>query len=302
MHFSKIRSIRGGLAFVCPCIMFLSGIAVHGPEKSLAMEPDAESESRTAVIAAGPPKQLEDVFKAVQTVPRFKDEYETSAAFEQRRSVALNSIQQSYLISAPVDMEYVKYDADSQILIVVTYAVANTGLSSDELAAMFGYGSDLKKNGIEVDYSPLIGGGNIAWALPRETTNVGAYTGQNSFGGTFEVIKQVEASMGIFEREGAYEESIWSATRPAFDANNQPRAFEIPATPTEARALKEAGLSAAFLLAPTPPFYATGVTRFTPTVSAPYDRTTTVRYIIGDIQAVALFSAKGELLAARHTQ
>jgi hypothetical protein len=96
--------------------MLLAGIVAHGPEISLAIEPDAESEARAAVIAAGPPKQFEDVFKAVQSVPRFRDEYETSAVFEQRRSIALDSIQKSYLITAPVDMEYVKYDADSQTL------------------------------------------------------------------------------------------------------------------------------------------------------------------------------------------
>lgn len=302
MQTRAIRSIRDLIPVACFCVVSAFGLLTYRPECSLAKEPDVGAEVRAAVIASGVPIPFDAAFGAVQSVPRFKDEYETSASFEQRQSAALDSIPQLFLIEAPIDAEYVKYDADTQTLIVVTYALANTGLSSDELSAMFGYGSELKKNGIDVEYSMLIGGGNIAWALPREKTNVGTYTGQNAFGGTQEVIKQVEVSRGVFERQGAYEESIWSATRPPYDANNQPRAFEISATPAEARGLKEDGLRAAFLVAPLPPYYATGVTKFTPTVSAPFDRATTVQYLIGDIQAIALFNAKGELLATRPTQ
>lgn len=297
--FRKTRDLLGA-AFLYAVLAF--GFLAQQPECSQAEEPGVDSDARAAVVASGAAIPFDEVFKAVQSVPRFKDEYETSTAFEQRRSAALDSVQHLYLIEAPIDEEYVKYDADTQTLVVATYALSNTGLSSEEFSAMFGYGSELNKNGIEVEYSMLIGGGNIAWALPRERKNVGAYAGQNAFGGTQEVIKQVEISRGVFERQGAYEESIWSATRPQYDANNPPRAFEIPVPPMEARALREAGLRAAFLVAPAPPYYATGTTRFTPTLNAPYDRTTTIQYLIGDIQAVALFSAEGDLLAARATQ
>lgn len=60
--------------------------------------------------------------------------------------------------------------------------------------------------------------------------------------------------------------------------------------------------AAGVLVAPQFPFYATGVDHFTPTLREPYDRTTTVRYLIGDIQGLALYDAGGRLIDTRETR
>ena len=190
--------------------------------------------------------------------------------------------------------------ADTQTLIVATYALSNTSISRDELSAIFGYGSDLEKGGIHIEYSLL---DNVAWSLPRRSENVGTYPGQNAFGAMVEVVKQAQLSRGVFEREGSHDENLWSAKQPAYDKDAPPVAFAIQVTPADAKLLKKPGqLRAAFLIAPVPPYYASGTTTSAPTVNAPIDRTTNAKYIIGDIQGAALYDADGRLLGTRATR
>lgn len=249
----------------------------------------------------GAPVIFDQVFAEVQGVPRFKDEFETAAQFTERQAAARAKCKERYLIAAPVDPEHVRYDADKQVLIVETYALTNTLATSDELGAVFGYGSELSKAKAEVKYTTL-SSGNVMWIFPRERKDVGTYDGANAFGVKATITKQEGVSRGVFERQGAYEESVWVNGRQPYVKGSPPVAFEIKADLEKAKALKQSGLRAAILVVPKAPFYATGVDHFTPTIQAPYDRTTSVRYLVGDIQCAAIYDSEGKLLATRPTQ
>ena len=269
--------------------------------RMVAEPPAREVQNFESIVRElGKPTSFEQVLAEVQAVPRFKDEFETTSAFEDRQAAAIAKCSPNYLIAVPVDPEYVTYDADRQVLVVATYALTNTRVSSDELSAMFGYGSDLKKAGLEIDYSISE---NVVWSFPRDRKDVGTYSGSNAFGATVSITKQEGVARGVFEREGKnHQEDVWVETRKSYPTGSRPVAFEIRADPTQAKSLKEDGLRAAILVAPRAPFFATGVDRFSPTIRAPYDRTTEVRYLVADIQCAVIYDSTGKLLATRATR
>jgi hypothetical protein len=259
------------------------------------------TDAAALVQAMGAPVAFDAAFAEVQRIPRFKDEFETTGQFQKRQAPALAKCQPRYLLEVPVDPKYVRYDADKQMLTVATYALTNTIPTPDELASAFGDGSELSKAGVEVKYSTLVSG-NVVWALPYEKKDVGIYDASNSFGVKTTVIKQEWIARCVFDREGQYRESVWVADEDADPRGSAPVAFEMKADPERARALKQRGLRAAILVAPKAPFHATGVDHFMPTSRAPFDRTTDVRYLVGDIQCAAIYDADGKLLAVRVTR
>jgi hypothetical protein len=286
-------------------LLGLLALAVVGsstaPSSTDNVQPSSGADFDAIVRDLGKPIPFDRVFADAQAIPRFRGEFETSAQFEERRAAALAKCQQRYLIEAPVDPEYVRYDADKQVLIVAIYALTNTSASSDELSSVFGYGSELSKAGTEIKYD-ILGSGNVIWPLPREQRDVGTYDGSNAFGATVPVTKQEQIARGVFDRQGKHRESVWTETPEPYVKDSPPVAFEIKADPQGAKALKQGGLRAAILVAPKAPFYATGVDHFAPTIRAPYDRTTEVRYLIADIECAALYDTGGELLATRATR
>lgn len=287
-----------------------SSRAAPADGNAVSDEPRASpsGELETTIRALGVPVPFDQVFAEVQGVPRFKGEFETAAQFEQRQAEARARCKERYLIATPVDPEKIKYDADRQVLIVTVWALKNTGTTDDELGAIFGWSSELRNAKIEIKYGTSIWP-NVEWAFPRDRRAVGTYDGQNAFGVRATIIKEEVAATGIFEREGARGgdivdgEDVWFRRQPKNVEVAMRAAFEFKADPDRARMFKQSGaLRAAVLVAPRFPYFATGVVRSTPTIRNPFDRTTTVRYLVGDIQAVALYDSSGQLIAVRETR
>lgn len=244
------------------------------------------------------PIPFDNAFSQLQSIPRAKTEFETTDVFARRQEEAQNRLPSHFLIDAPLDIEYVKYDADKQTLTVAIYALTNTHTGNHELRKAFGHGSELYKAGTQIEYSF----NNIAWALPLESRNIGTYNGSNSFGANVIIVEQERVFRGAFERRAKKNESLWFAKDPDYIENSPPIIFEIQASPAYARSLKQTGLRAAMLIAPKPPFHAVGTGKFLPTIRAPYDRTTEYRFIVCDILCAAVYDANGKLLATRITQ
>lgn len=290
------------LAHDTPTVRPAAAGSTRAPSRKDNIEPrKAEPTFEATVRELGEPVAFDPVFAAIQAVPRFQDEFETSAQFGERQAAALAKCRERYLIEVPVDPEYVRYDADRQVLVVATYALTNTSASRDELGSVFGYGSELRKAGEEIEYD-ILGSGNVMWAFPREQEDVGTYEGSNAFGASATIVKQERIACGVFDRRGKHRENVWTETPEPYVKDSPPVAFEIEAEPQRAKALKQGGLRAAILVEPKAPYYGTGVDTFTPTIRAPYDRTTEVRYFIADIQCAALYDAEGALLATRKTR
>lgn len=285
------------------------GSSARNAEKKTADQPARSIDNLvTQVKSMGSPISFEQAFNEIQPIPRFKGEFETAAQFQQRQADARTGRRERYLIATPVDPERVRYDADQQLLLVTVYALTNVRTSQDELYAMFGWSSELDKAGVEIEYGSITSS-RIEWAFPRERRVTGNYDGQNAFGVTATIVQEEMTATGIFERQGDRGggvldgEDVWFRRQPRDVEVSLRSAFQIKANVDRARALKQpGGLRAAVLVAPRFPFYATGVDRKTPTISSPIDRTTNVRYIIGDIQAVALYDASGRLIAVRESR
>lgn len=285
-----------------------SAAVTDGNAASDAQPTTAGGELNAIIQGLGTPVPFDQVFAEVQGVPRFKGEFETAAEFEQRQAQARAKCKERYLIATPVDPEKIRYDADKQVLLVTVWALKNTGSTDDELSSMFGWSSDLKKEKVEIRYGTSIWP-NVEWAFPRERRTDGTYDGQNAFGVRATIIKEEITAKGVFEREGARGgdildgEDVWFRRQPKNVEVSLRSAFEIKVDPDRARALKQNGaLRAGVLVAPRFPFYATGVARQTPTIQSPFDRTTHTRYLVGDIQAVALYDAGGQLIGVRETR
>ncbi len=261
------------------------------------VSPMSLAQDRCAYMADTPRVQFNEAWSEIRNIPRFKDEFETTAEFEERQRVALSEIPSHIVIEASIDHEYVRYNADEQKVEIITYAISNHSISEDGRRAAFGWRSDLNRAGYELESYNL-----IYWALEREIETTGSYEGQNSFGVSRTILSQNVKYRAIIERPASdFYEYLWSPNRDQFTSGGAPIAFEI-SMPTEVARTEMAHLRAAVGYAPAYPYYADAETRYTPTTQATYDRNEMHHYLIGDIQCIAIYSQDGDLLATRTTQ
>lgn len=257
-----------------------------------------EEALEVVVRGMGDPVQFAEVLESMEPIPRFRGEFETSDAFESRQSQAASDLQDYYLIRESVNIDEVDYDADSQVLTVSIYDLNNGERSYarsnsrhwSDISAVLGYGSELSERGFTIEHGDSGFGDNIAWEFDDITTSVGTYNASNAFGREVEVLRQVIFVRGVWHRRRDYSDE------------DQSIAFAIQLPPEEARQLKARGLYAGVLIMPRAPYFATGSSRFTPTIQAPYDNVVQISYLIADIKGVAIYDGNGTLLDVRPTR
>ena len=80
-----------------------------------------------------------DLIAAKFTGLAAKGEYETTAAFEARRSAAVNTAgTRSYILHVPVDRSFLNYNADADALVLSSLAFGAPSLSGNTGSDMFG--------------------------------------------------------------------------------------------------------------------------------------------------------------------
>jgi hypothetical protein len=245
------------------------------------------------------------VWNDVRDIPRFKDEFETTVAFEARRNLALGKCNARYLVAAEVNHQWINYDADREVLQVRTFALNESWPMDEEFSELFGPGSELARASIRVQYEPWE---NIGVDFDETIVSVIETSGRTVFGGQVAVTAAEVVKRGLFERRPLRDrlfavEDLWFERNPRRLGEKPPVIIEIPMSVDRAKELLDRKrLRAAFVFVPQFPYYATGTTRKSATVDSPTARVTSLQYLIGDIQCAAIFDADGTLLATRPTR
>jgi hypothetical protein len=231
------------------------------------------------------PQSFNVVSAQMSRLPRTKDEYETTAAFEARQTAAASALPGHFVVSTPLDMKYVEYDADARKLRIKTYAIDNTRTN---YSGVFGFGSPLAG---KVTFSSE----NINVVVETTEKRNGSYAAKNAFGAEVQVQRVKRSTKAVFDRIGAYYENLFFDSRGYI--TGMPTAIaEFPdATPEFAKDFKRL-TRAALVVVPKAPFYAKGPVPWgEPTATSPFEIDETLEVVIADIRCVLLVDPTGQV-------
>ncbi len=226
-------------------------------------------------------------WRKLAQVPTLKDEYETTASFQERVAKIMGG-EQEVALEIGVSSEFMKYDADSSTLHVQSYYFMN---ATTDYRNVFGYGTPFYN---KVSY----GIHNAAVVFPSEEANGGSYIGVTPLGVKLQVTKIKRLTRIIFERDLGREEGLF----PKKGAHDAPIFSMSNINPEQARALKKNG-RAAFVYLPKAPYFATGTYPwFGPSIHSPREIDERLEVAIGDIQCAVLLSPESKVLAVVPTR
>lgn len=219
-----------------------------------------------------------------------KDEFETTAQFEERLAAARSGMPSSVMVSLPVDMEQISYNADTAAFDIKTYAVANLG--ADWFSVFYGS-----------PYYTTIGSGissgsnALGVVLSSEDNATGTYTGKNGYGAEWEITEVTRELQIIFEGKARnYGSTLFQS-----NAGSAP-VWSLPIPVEEARAFK-ANIRAAALIVPKAPYYFENTQGSTAriTVQNPRDLTLESHVIVADIQCVVFTNETNNVVMSVRT-
>ncbi len=180
---------------------------------------------------------------AVQTLHNkttpIKGEFETTDDYNTRVAASGSNIPETLIVSVPLDLKMITYNADKAAFEIKTYAVNINGAYWPSAFAGSPYANTIPVR----SYGDL---GQVVATIDRPT---GTYTGQNAYGVSWTVTRVTRRFDGIFEGPPR------SYGMTLFQPKDGPAPiWEMPVPLDIARALKPR-LRAAFLIAPKAPFY-----------------------------------------------
>ena len=215
-------------------------------------------------------------------VPTLKDEYETTASFQERVSKLMGG-EQATAVEINVSSEFMKYDADSATLHIQSYYFMN---GTTDYQNIFGYGTPLYN---KVSY----GIHNAAVIFPSEEASAGSYVGVTPLGVKLQVTKIKRLTRIIFERDLGQEEGLFKKS----GSHNSPIVSIPNISPEQARGLKK-NARAAFVYVPKPPYFTTGTYPWGgPSLQNPREIDERLEVAIGDIQCAVLLNSENKVLA-----
>ncbi len=218
-----------------------------------------------------------------------KGEFESTAQYNKRIEEQKKSMPNTLIIhKVPDDRGYIKYNADSQKLQIITYAFNIGGVRS---YAVLDPGKPL--HGIIKR-----GTTNIEVAISKEDAITGTYEGTNSYGATTTITNISRIQRGIFDKKA---ERIGDGLFPA--ADEKPHiAGEIPLNPQQARELKQT-LQLAFAVRPKFPYIGFGKSYTPPpTMQDPRKIDLSVEILFADIQCGLVLDEENKVLGAFPTR
>lgn len=235
---------------------------------------------------------VDTLILAVSNLPNERDEFETSEQFRARVQTSLEGVRKTYVVQTMFDAEQAVYDADRQHFSIKSYALDNMNASWE---AVFGYGRPLFER---VKFSPLR---NLDIVVSSSERVTGTYEASNAFGASATISEISRVTVGIFDREAVYGESLFFRDREEERAVDQVIGT-IPAEPEIARDLKGA-MRGAVVIAPKAPWYGVGHKRWgRPTISKPRDIKETVSAVIADIQCALVLDGSNRVLLSVQTR
>lgn len=204
---------------------------------------------------------------------RKKDEYETTISFQSRLSRVLKDVPTDFVLQVPLDKNYVKYNADEQLLIIDSYAVDNANIRYE---GVFGYGTPFYE---KIEY---INSGNMDVVISSKESLIGSYWGSNAFGVKAKVNRSKRITNAVFDGVGEL-----------FDRND----YLAVVSRTQVSSLK-ASLKAALVIVPKYPYFVCGKVPWGgPTIYSLLDIDEELNVVIADIQFVLITDSKNNVLA-----
>lgn len=212
-----------------------------------------------------------------------QSEYETDEAFAKRQAAVAPRPDRPFIIGKAVDLEQVRFNAKKQALEISLYAVDNLSAPYDEV---FGYGTPYEGK-IKLGFHA------IDVVIDEREVKTGAYVGTNAYGSRARVTKITRITNAIFKRAAA------DAEETLIRADPETHIFStLPMGPVEAQKLKP-GLSAAIVVYPEAPYFATGVKDWGgATLDMPEGTIQKINVIAGDIRCVLLLDGAKKVIAA----
>lgn len=216
-----------------------------------------------------------------------KDEFETTAQYEARRTAALSGASSTLIIAKePEDRKYIEYNADTGLLRIISYAFTNTRI---DMGRAFRSANAVIK--------PEPGVWNLDVTISLTDKPQSTYTATNAYGAKTEVVKISRKTKAIYERPGNLLEGLFPA------ADKEPYVVgQIRASPEEARRLKQE-LKLAFVVDPKQPYLVQGRHELGHvTISNPRDVTEEFAILVADIRCGLVLDRAGKVLGAYPTR
>ena len=212
-----------------------------------------------------------------------KSEFETTATYEARlRAIVGADADHEFIIGKTADPQYIKYDADQQVLTLQSYLFDNININYDVM-------SDLPGS--------LAGGAmsNTDVVIEQSDNVAGSYSGSNAYGASTRVARISRVTKGIFDHWGQ------RASGSGLFANDDPNWLHFPLSSEKASALKP-HLRIAFVVVPRPPYVVRGVgSSGRTTINHPIDTQEQVTLLTGDIRCALVLMDTGTVLGSLPT-
>lgn len=208
-----------------------------------------------------------------------KDEFETTASYEARRTKAAANVPAKFIVEYVPDRKYLRYEADSGTLNVSAYFFRNRNTD---------YEAVFRQTATSPDGGSTYGRAydNIDVVVGEEERVVDSYTGSNSYGGQVQVSKIQRDTSAIWDRAAQSGEHLFPTQSKEVGAD----IGAIAMSADEAKAIKDIA-SAALVIAPKFPYFAYGNKKWDPRFDRPTHVNNDIFVVVADIQCALLLDA-----------
>lgn len=225
---------------------------------------------------------FDTVVAQVAKVPVVKSEFETSATYAARVAAVTAQVPKTFVIRYTLNAEGLRYNADVGKLRVSASAFRNRGT---DYSAVFGYGSPFE-DAVKPAFT------NIDVVVGQTMAHAGEHTGANAYGATARVTEMVRKTEAVFERPGSHNEETFAGTS---DADGHVGTLFMMVE--DAKALKASG-TAALVIAPKWPYFASGKKLWGATIQSPTEVTEEISVLVADITCALLLDGSGTAVGA----
>ena len=224
-------------------------------------------------------EEMEVLFDKVSSQTMIKGEFETTEAYEKRKSIASTSLNETLLLKAPYNPEHVEYNADTETFTINTKAW-------DYIITPWYYVYELIQSKT-ID----VGGTNYAVSLSSSESSVGAYNATNAFGTVAQVIQTKQIHYAVFDKKksGYPRLPMWNGD---IKVEFGPPSVLINMPIEKAAAFKE-NIQVGILIKPKEPFAAVATATLKPNINFPVERDTTINAFVGDILCAVIANGEG---------
>lgn len=229
----------------------------------------AQDQCSVASLQGLSPQGVSQALTGFKTVSLTKDEFETTAAYNERVAAARRQVPSGPILVSIPQNALTKFDADAGQVTVSPYAISTTCLVS-----VYGLAAELKAVSFG---APSEYGEGSPYCLTKiiKSEDAGSYEATNGFGAKATVDKTNVKMEGLFFGMGDFGQPLLQGR----DRFSSEPLFAFSASSDEARSLKD-NAEIVLLVQPLPPFSGTGSYLSTPTFKSPRETFFQVDFLV----------------------